>query len=215
MLRVLTALPFALLLFSGPARPADTDAETLKERARTILARPAYQKEMIEQDQEWGLIQGSEALESPRGMGPLGQLLLYVGLGLMAGFVLVWLVAYSRGRGEEKAGASSSSAAPDEGGSIVPHSLQEAEALARAGRFGEAVHLLLLLAVSHLSARRKGFTPRDLTGRELLRALPGNEEERGAFRRLVAAAELYLFGGRPVSEASYRACLESYKGLAR
>ena len=215
MLRVLTALPFTLLLFSGPARPADMDAEMLKERARTILARSVYQKEMTKRDPEWELPPGSEALESSRGMGPLGQLLLYVGLGLMAGFVLVWLVAYSRGRGEEKAGASSSSAVPDEGGSIVPHSLQEAEALAHAGRFGEAVHLLLLLAVGHLSARRKGFTPRDLTSRELLKALPKNEEERGAFRRLVAAAELYLFGGRPVSEASYRACLETYMGLTR
>lgn len=87
------------------------------------------------------------------------------------------------------------------------------EELAAAGDFSAAVHVMLQLFVADRAAASGQAVARSATGRELLRKLPRDDDERNGLKRLVAAVELSLFGGRAVSENAYRSCLEAYRGL--
>lgn len=84
--------------------------------------------------------------------------------------------------------------------------LAEADRLAAEGRFGEAIHLLLLVALERL---RRELGPRvapALTGREVLGlpALPTAAAE--PLSRMVRLSEINHFGGRAAAEPDYVSC---------
>ena len=111
--------------------------------------------------------------------------------------------------------------APQE--SIAPPTAQEladAEALAlaeaEAGRFDEAVHVLLLGAIGQLRERNARAAARSLTSREILSRVArsaGDEEVKAALSALVAAVEVSRFGGRLVDRAAFERCLSAYRAL--
>ena len=73
--------------------------------------------------------------------------------------------------------------------------LAQADALAEAGRFEEAAHLLLLKSVDDIDERRPGELRPSLTARDIARlpALPG--DVRQAFGLIAGVVETSLFGG--------------------
>jgi len=88
--------------------------------------------------------------------------------------------------------------------------LAEADALAAEGRFSEAIHLLLLVAMERL---RRELGPRvapAMTGREVLRlsAIPG--EAAAPLTRMVSLSEINHFGGRSAREPDYRNCRDDF-----
>ncbi len=88
--------------------------------------------------------------------------------------------------------------------------LAEADALAAEGRFSEAIHLLLLVAMERL---RRELGPRvapAMTGREILRLSPIPETASAPLTRMVALSEIKHFGGRSASEPDYRICREDF-----
>ena len=87
--------------------------------------------------------------------------------------------------------------------SAVP--LDEVDALAAAGRFAEAIHLLLLRTIAALPRAAAALSP-SLTSRELLGHASFRPGAQEAMAGLVDAVEVSLFGGRPVPEAAYREC---------
>jgi len=90
----------------------------------------------------------------------------------------------------------------------------ESERLARAGDFGGAIHLLLLLAVDRLQRHRGAVLPRCLTSREVLRRARPPGEAGDALAGLVAAVEASHFGGTAVDEATWRRCRDGYRLIA-
>lgn len=91
--------------------------------------------------------------------------------------------------------------------------LEEFEALAAAGRFDEAVHLLLLRSMAAV-ARTVEALPISLTSREVLaraRLPAGAAAELGG---IVDAVETSRFGGRPVGRGGFEACRERYRRFA-
>lgn len=86
--------------------------------------------------------------------------------------------------------------------------LSDADRLAAAGRYAEAVHALLLRTIEALA--RRVPVPRALTSREILdrAALPA--EARAAFAELVAAVELTRFGGRLAAADDYTRCVTCF-----
>jgi len=97
-------------------------------------------------------------------------------------------------------------------------SLERARALAEAGQYLEAVHMLLLVAVDHWGATSAGAGIADKTSREVLRALPDSlpRERRDAFATLVRAVEWSWFGGRPTGPSEYEQalrCCRDFMGL--
>ena len=92
--------------------------------------------------------------------------------------------------------------------------LEDADGLAAAGRFEEAIHLLLFRSIDELAARRPGTVRPALTSRDIagLEVLPANA--RAAFTRLAQAVERTFFGGRPADAAEFGAARADYEAFA-
>lgn len=91
--------------------------------------------------------------------------------------------------------------------------LAQVEALASQGKYGEAVHLLLLMAVDRFA--RGGEVPLEesLTSREILRRLRLPEGVKDAFERLVLGTERFLFAQEPVDLEEYQQCRLAFERL--
>jgi hypothetical protein len=92
--------------------------------------------------------------------------------------------------------------------------LEEADRLAAAGRFGEAIHLLLFRSIDDLSGRRPGlvrpaFTARDIAG---LEQMP--PPARSAFARIAERVERSFFGGRDAGAEDFAHARGDYEAFA-
>ncbi len=94
-------------------------------------------------------------------------------------------------------------------------SADEATALAAAGRYGEAVHLLLRWALARLEQRSGGALPESFTSREILRRSRIAAGDRPCLERLVRTVERSWFGGLPVAREEYELCVVAWERLAR
>jgi Domain of unknown function (DUF4129) len=92
--------------------------------------------------------------------------------------------------------------------------LDEADALAREGRFAEAIHHLLFRSIEDIRNRRPNLVRPALTSRELAasKGLPGRARE--LFAAIAQLVEQSLFGGRPVSEGDWLAARTAYSDFA-
>lgn len=92
--------------------------------------------------------------------------------------------------------------------------LEEADALAREGRFAEAVHLLLFRSIEDVQERLDGGVPTSLTAREIagLGSLP--ERARRALRPIIQIVESSFFGGREVDATGWQSARRSYEDFA-
>ena len=95
-----------------------------------------------------------------------------------------------------------------------PTILDEADALAGAGRYGEAIHFLLLNGLEDVARRTSRRIPPALTNRELVLALPLAEALSGALSVLVRLSERSHFGGAALSAADYQVSREKFRLFA-
>ena len=89
--------------------------------------------------------------------------------------------------------------------------LTDVEDLARLGRFGEAIHLLLLHLFEALQRRPATAPAPAHTGREVLARTRLAADARAALGVLVLAAERIHFGGRAAVREDYENCLGHYR----
>ncbi len=92
--------------------------------------------------------------------------------------------------------------------------LQEADALAAAGRYGEAAHLLLFRSIEDIDRRRPDLVRPALTSRDIATAPALPPGPKSAFGRIVMMVERSLFGGRTLEEHDWKACREAYQEFA-
>jgi hypothetical protein len=92
--------------------------------------------------------------------------------------------------------------------------LAEADAMAQAGRYDEAAHLLLHRSLEDIAARRPRLLRPALTSREiaLVSALP--DAVRGAFAAMAAPVEHSLFGGRTLTRDAWERARAAYGEFA-
>jgi len=151
--------------------------------------------------------------------GPLSAIanaLLWVLLGVAV--VLIALMA-ARELGDyakdETADDDSAAGDADQGdAAVVRVPLGDAEALAGQGRFGEAIHVLLLRTLEELARRVTMRLPRSLTSREILARVAVPDDARVALSDLVSAVEVTHFGGQEPSQDDYLACRERFQRFA-
>jgi hypothetical protein len=93
--------------------------------------------------------------------------------------------------------------------------LVEADKLAAAGRFVEAMHVLLLQGLAHMRHRLDQQFSDSLTSREILHSTDLPEAARAALRDVVGRVELTYFGKRSAGLADYTACRESFHALTQ
>lgn len=102
--------------------------------------------------------------------------------------------------------------APEEAG--ARSWLEEADALAREGRFAEAIHHLLFRSIEDIANRRPTLVRPALTSRELAASegIPGRA--RDLFASIARLVERSLFGGRPVGEHDWMEARGAYSDFA-
>jgi Domain of unknown function (DUF4129) len=91
--------------------------------------------------------------------------------------------------------------------------LADADALAREGRYAEAIHLLLLRTFEVLTHRMGSRLAPGMTAREAVTRLALPPPARPALADLVQAVETTNFAGRSASHADYRRCAERFTVL--
>ena len=94
------------------------------------------------------------------------------------------------------------------------HLLGEADALAAAGRYSEAAHLLLHRSIADVDERRPDLIRKSLTSRDIaaLSAIP--DRPRSAFAEIALLVERSLFGRRVLAEPDWRECRTAYERFA-
>lgn len=230
-------LAAGLCLGSAAARGQDAppSQETVRERARTVLGQ-GYQQDLPGAPEgENGDGPGDSSrppsgLSSPPGdpgaastaaLGGALSLLIQVTLGMLGVAALVLLATWivrdlpSRGVRSRTRPGPAPPGSPDRLDPERGPSLADAERLAVQERWTEAVHLLLLVAIRHLSVRFSIPQAASRTSREISRLVPLQKEARDAFAGLVRTVEISLFGGASVGPDEYRTSLESVRHLLR
>lgn len=91
--------------------------------------------------------------------------------------------------------------------------LGEIDALAAAGRYDEAVHVLLLRSIAAVGRTVKAL-PVSLTSREVLARAPLPDGAAAELAGIVDAVETSWFGGRPVGREGFEACRERFRRFA-
>jgi Domain of unknown function (DUF4129) len=148
-------------------------------------------------------------------LGPLAEVLrVLIQAGAVVGALLAIVYVAKRffpgalgDVGLEEPGADAPAALSD-----VP--LRDAQALAREGRFSEAIHVLLLKTFEQLSRMRGTQVAPGWTSREVLERASYPGLAREALAGLVGAVETCTFAGRPASEDDYLICADRFRRLA-
>jgi hypothetical protein len=200
------AAALALALASGPARAVAP--ARIREQVAQILKDDAFQATLPREPP-------TDAFHLP--LGPLElllRILLFAALAVLVVLLATWL-ARRLGRGVADVAVDGAPAA----GAPVQIPIASARALAAEGRYGEAIHALLLETLEALS-RAARLAP-SLTSREILARVRLPVRARDALAGLVVAVEVSRFGGAEPGEPDYLACLDrfeaflaSYRGTA-
>jgi hypothetical protein len=89
--------------------------------------------------------------------------------------------------------------------------LEDADSLAAQGRFDDAVHLLLLVSIQEIGARRPGIVAPALTSREIGRLPVLSPLARQIFSGIAQVVEQSLFGGRAIGAAEFVRCRTAFE----
>ena len=153
-------------------------------------------------------------------LGPLLQLTFYAAIvAVVLGFLYFLFGEALRvrfGRNESKSDKSGDDVIPDfrPEASVARSLLEEADALAHAGKFAEAVHLLLFRSIEDIQTRVETGVPRSLTAREIGRLGFLPDRARTALGPIIAIVERSFFGGRDVDQAGWQTARASYEDFA-
>jgi hypothetical protein len=192
----------ALSVAPGGAPRAAPTPEAIQQAAERSIRRLDLQTEFPKIEQPFRLSLPPEAL----------WLVVAIALGLLV-YALRDLLPFARMASDAWHGDEATT--QDGGGTNPTVVLQAADELAASGRFVEAMHVLLLRALSDIRHRLDEPFSDSLTSREILRSNRLREETRTPLRDVVSRVELTYFGDRPAAQADYLACRESFNALTR
>ncbi|WP_165187595.1 DUF4129 domain-containing protein [Caulobacter soli] len=92
--------------------------------------------------------------------------------------------------------------------------LEDADKLAAAGRFAEAVHLILFRSIEDIEAKRPDLIKPALTSRDIAQLDGVPDRVRRTFSDIARVVERSFFGGRAVGAEEFAACRQAYEGFA-
>jgi hypothetical protein len=183
------------------------DRAAAKARASETLS-SRYQTTIPEDEPE------PPSLSLPPWLAELARYGIYA-LGALAIVAAVLLILRSlRGDGPWGSTDLRSDAMPSGSASSSRPTLADADRLAAAGAYRDAVHLLLLVAIVEAAQSTDAAFPPSTTSRELTTLLPLPDHPRARFGELVAAVERSIFGGGEVEPHDYAVCRERCLAVA-
>lgn len=155
-------------------------------------------------------------------LGPLAQMLsdvwpvlsklllvaLVIGVGALLWVILAPYIADWR----ERRAVAARDWAPDQARARAL--LEEADALAAAGRFDEAAHLLLYRSIEDIAARRPELLRPSTTAREIGAFEALSASARSAFGVIAGHVEASFFARRPLDRSAWDSSREAYRAFA-
>ncbi len=199
---------FALVLLAHPLR-AQT-AEEIRSAATESVAKLGLQTDLprAPPSEEWDLPWWLKWRSVPSGNGWVSALVLaLIGGVLLYAFRDQLLTSMHRGEAWEEANAAA-------GERLTPESAARTSAtaddLARQGLFREAMHVLLLRALTEMRQRRNEHFADSLTSREVLDCVRLPEVGHASLRDIIARVEWTYFGEHPAAAEDYTACRASF-----
>ena len=184
---------------------AISDAQRL---ARDVLADDRFQSELPESGD---LDSSFRLLSWFAGFGSLALTVLALVAVALLVLLVVWWFTEARWRWREESDARKGSDRSDALAEAGLVDLEPPERLAAEGRYDDAIHHLLLIAIQRLCRRAATRPDPARTSRELLRLLPLKSEARAGFAGLVQAVELAYFGGVPAGPEDYRLSMAHFR----
>jgi hypothetical protein len=146
---------------------------------------------------------------------PVLKVVFWIGLAVAAALIL-WMIVRDlpiAGRWRRRGKASAPSDwRPD--AAEARALLAEADRLAAARAYGEAIHLILFRSIEDIAARRPGAVRPALTSRDIVATAPLSEVGRRAFSLIAETVELSFFGGRPAAREDFDRCRREYEAFA-
>ena len=91
--------------------------------------------------------------------------------------------------------------------------LEEADRLAREGKFAEAVRIILHHSIDDMEQALATIIPPSMTSREIASMTQLSEQGRDVFSKIARAVELSLFGQRPFGQEQYFECRREYEAF--
>jgi hypothetical protein len=189
-------------------QPPDTETRKTLEK---ILSNTQYQTDLPSQK-----IPNQKPIDFPNWLAVLLKWLFIAG-GIAAIAAFIWLLVSSMtGGGTPMAPNKKNIVRPtfsktDNTETVSsPVNLQDAEAMAQKGDFGEAIHFLLLALLQHLSKLDLLRLRPSHTSREILQKAQFNTSATEAFQFLIGAVESYLFAKTTIDANTYNVCRSKY-----
>jgi hypothetical protein len=156
-----------------------------------------------------------ELVQALMAAAPVLKIVFWAGVALGAA-ALIWVIVrdlpFARGLRRRKAPVAPMDWRPDAGAAQAL--LDDADHLAQAGRFGDAIHLILFRSIEEIGKKRPDAVRAALTSRDIVEAAPLSEAGRTAFRLIAEAVERSFFGGRPVEADDFDRCRRQYEAFA-
>lgn len=153
-------------------------------------------------------------MESSTSFG-LPHMLLWIAIGGLGILFCFLLLGYLRRRPNSVAAAPLTVSIPEQRAAhtlekAVIGPIDDAERLAAAGQYGEAIHVILLRFLGELRYGANLPIADSLTSREILRKSTVPPAWRDALGIIIGAVELCHFGGRGADEKLFRHCADAY-----
>ena len=156
-------------------------------------------------------------------LGPLGEWLgvswpviqwVLIGLGLLLALMVLWFLARPLVERMRRRGSNAAEAGWTPDRARAQALLEEADKLAAAGRFDEAVHLLLRRSVDHIVEQRPDWLLPASTAREIAAFPMLPAAARTAFTVIAERVERSLYALRLLDEADWQASRGAYSDFA-
>lgn len=197
------------------AQDAARDWQAVRADGSIQYAPVSIPEKPVNEPPEWlkALAEWLEPLGRALGMNWHVLQWIMLGIAVLAVIWLVWrMVEPLLGRVRPPAADAEPDWTPDREAALAL--LDDADALAAAGRFDEAAHLLLRRSVQHIAAARPDWVHPASTARELaaLPALP--DRARSAFALITARVERSRYALRALDAADWHAAREAYAAFA-
>lgn len=153
------------------------------------------------------------------GMGsPLSAVMRMIVFGVVAVAIVMiamWLVRDLRRGSDKDALDGDELPQPTVDQDVIERPIGDADELARAGNYAEAIHTLLLRTLIELVRATRTRVPASLTSREILERVPLVPAARAALYQLVSTVEVTYFGDDVPSAADYDRCRHEFQAFAQ
>lgn len=208
LVRLFLSTLFLTAAVTAPTGAQPVSGEAVREAVEDELSSWSYQRTLPEIQTDVREID----LDLPPG---LAEVLGWTAIAIVAIVALVWLYRLLADRRASAVIDETETETVPALKRVAPSDLlAQADRLAAEGRYGEAVHVLLVGTFGGFAEAGARFVAPPLTSREVLADAPLRDTVKAALGELVTVVERAHFAGREIGRRDFERCRDSYRSIA-